>query len=330
MLRAFENLCTVLIREGAPALRRETGSAQLDALLVSVAAPWQETTVRIESMASEQPFIFTKAMMSELAAKDAGETENRRSTGRSVISTLLNGYEVADPFNKKATRAELVVLSSSIDSAVADALEAAVRKTFHRHDADFVSFAPVSYAVFRDLYPHEKDYLILDVSGEGSDVALVKGGRLVDVGSVPTGVRALLSSAQQKRPARAAEREALLDPAHNAQFSSQVAEAEQAWLQELAGLLKTFAAKRALPRTLFLLADDDARDFLVRTLNTPVLHALWLSDEPLRIVPVLPAQLTAAVETKGTALPDIFLAVLAAYSAKEIEPLSSPGPLGSP
>lgn len=327
MLRAFENLCSVLIREGAPALRRETGSARIDSILVSVAAPWQETKVRSESTQSGRPFIFTKAVMHDLVMRGADVPEGRVPTGQSVIATLLNGYEVIDPFNKKVSRAELVVLSSTIDKKVADALEQTVRKAYHTTAVSFVSFAPVAYTVFRDLYPHERDFLILDVSGEGSDLAFVKGGHLIDVGSIPHGISSLMSKA--KEVARVSD-PAYLDPAHNAQFSAHMEKAQQAWLSGLTILLKTFAGKHALPRTLFLLADDDVRGYLVRALDNPAFHSVWLSDEPLRIVPVLPGQLASIVETKGVAVPDVFLAVLAAYSGKRIEPLDGLPPVSLP
>lgn len=315
MLRALSTLCERLIREGAPALRRETGSGHADSLLVSVAAPWQDTKVRTGSKQQEKAFVFTRAMMQDLVAAQKAEAPGRMSTGESVIGTLLNGYEIANPFGKRATRAELVILSSSIAKEVAEGIEKLVRGAFHNHAVTLVSFAPVAYTVFRDLYPHEKDFLILDVSGEGSDLAFVKNGLLMDVGSTSLGLRSLTEAG--KVAAQTARQE-------YSPFDLHAQKAQSGWLSELAIVLHTFASRHPLPRTLFLLADDDARGFLVRALDAPQLHSLWLSDEPLRIVPVAPGQFVSGVETKGLAVPDIFLAVLALYFAKPIEPLAEP------
>jgi hypothetical protein len=66
------------------------------------------------------------------------------------------------------------------------------------------------------------------------------------------------------------------------------------------------------------------REYLVRTLDDPILHSLWLSDEPLHIVPVLPEQFATSIRTAKDANGDIFLAILALYQKHATFPTKVP------
>jgi hypothetical protein len=327
MLRTLNEMGIQLIEKGAPALRRETGSGAVDSVLVSVSAPWQETKVRTETIHPDKPFIFNKRMLSEIVSSSASLPEGRISTGESVIATILNGYEIPNPLGKRATRAEVVILSSTLESKLTEDIRTRVRKWYHTHDITFVAFAPTTYAVLRDLYPHEKDFLILDVSGEGTDLAFVKAGLLVDVGTLPQGIHQLLDATrgaermtidEEAGNARMpSEQPGYISPDRNARFLARTETVKKEWINGLTELFKQFAQNHALPRTLFLLADSNARDYLRRSLDTDSLHSLWLSDEPLSLIAVLPEHFSPYVKARGTAENDIFLAILALYQSKQ-------------
>lgn len=326
MLRTLEAVCTELIEKGAPTLRRETGSGHAASVVVSVAAPWQETKVRTETIAPGKSFVFTRSLLSEVVSSHEQIPEGRVRSGESVIATILNGYEIRNPIGMRAKRAEVVILSSTLDSQITKEIQKRVRHFYHTHNITFAAFAPIAYAVMRELYPHEKDFLVLDVSGEGTDLAFVKNGLLVDVATTPHGTNALLTATRTaermtvEEEARAARATFVppnyVNPDRNARFASRVEAAKEEWLLDLTGLLKQFAESHPLPRTLFLLADDGARDYLRRALDSQTLHSLWLSDEPLSIIPVLQEQFSSRVKAVAEAEGDIFLAILALYQQK--------------
>lgn len=327
MLRTLDAIGTDLIEVGAPALRRETGSGSVDGVLVSVAGPWQETKVRTETINPGKPFTFTRHMLSEIIASGSHIPEDRVSFGESVIATILNGYDIPDPFGKEANRAEIVILSSTLDKDVTEQVRTRVRRLYHTHDISFAAFAPVTYAVLRDLYPHERDFLALDVAAEDTDLAFVKGGLLVDVGTLQFGLNNLLDAthdaermtieeeAGTARPSLG-NQPGYISPDRNARFSERADAARDQWLKGLADLLKQFAQLHPLPRTLFVLAQPNARDYLKRALDTNILHELWLSDEPLSVIAITSEQFSGKLRTKADTETPIFLAILALYQKR--------------
>lgn len=316
MLRSLAFLERLLIEEGAPALRRETGSAVIEKVLVSVAAPWQDTLVTTTNIQQKNAFTFTHAHLAEAVKRTAVVAKDRISSGHTVVATILNGYETPNPFGKHVTRAELVILASTLEKEAAHAIQASLRKAFHTNEIELTAFAPVAYTVFRDLYPHQKDFIVLDVSGTGTDAAFVKRGLLVEVRSVAFGTQDLLIAARKAGQRAHLSAVDMIDPVANESFAKESEEAERIWLDGLHGVFSSVASVQALPRTVLLLADTDAREYLKRALEKSRLRSLWLSDEPLSVVPITPSHLAARVKTRGLGDGDLFLALLALYAAR--------------
>ena len=238
-----------------------------------------------------------------------------------MIAILLNGYEISKPFGKKATRAELIILSSLLDTTVAKAVENTLRKTYHTHALTMTAFAPAAYSVFRDIYPHEKDFLILDISGEATDVIFVKHGLLVNVTSISHGVGELMRSSLRAGRTEPQDDNSLMDPARNVRFESRMEESEKEWLGKIQTTLQEFAAGHALPRTLFMLADKDSQEYLKRLLDNTEMRSLWLTTEPLRVIPVVSSHFAAFIKARGEAEGDVGLELLGLYSTKTTKSL---------
>lgn len=281
-LRALEAVGDRLVREGAPALRAAVGEGSVDRILVSLGTPWQEAQVETKSVQKDMPFTFTRSFAVEMLG--GNEAVQGKDVTRTVIATLLNGYLTADPYGKEAKRAEVIVLTTSIDKTIIDPVEEILQKCFYTRDTRYVSSVESAYRSLQDLYPHEKDFLLLTITNEATEVVSVKRGHLTDTGAISCGARKFSSS--------------------------------KACADDLSGLLREFAARHALPRTIFILAEGDASEAAKEALNDPSLHALWLSDVPLSAVIVQPSQFSDLVKTKGLADGDARLDILALAAAR--------------
>lgn len=321
LLRALDRVGESLIETGAPELRRQVGSGRPDAVLVSVAAPWQRVQVRKHTIAPGKEFTLTRRSLDEVLTAAAPSVPGWTRLPDLVVATALNGYDVPNPLGMKARRAEVTVLEASIYEELANEVRSRVRRLYHTHDIAFTSFAAAAYGALKARFPHEKDFLVLDVSASATDLAFVKGGRLADVATLPSGVDSLLVAARSAERLTVEEESRTLtsfqpgyiNPDRNVRFGMRVDEARAAWIGGLVELFKTFASRYALPRTLFLIADPAAHEYLKGSLNSDALHTLWLSDEPLSVIPVAAEQLARSVQTRGGASPDAYLSLLALY-----------------
>ena len=277
MLRALAILGDDLIREGAPALLRATGSGSAGIVLVSVDTPWQETSVRTENFERESPFVFTEDMVAMTLEKTRVIPVGKILADESIIGATLNGYETRNPYGKKARRASVAVLTSCIDAGISEAITAALQSAYHTKNILHIAGSSLRYQAMRAAFPHERDALILDATGPLISIALVRQGLFV----------------------------ALSEVASTAPHCSRI--------DIITGELADLAKHYPLPRTIFLLARESEVATLRETLGTVHFSTLWLSDNPPTIVPVLASHLVGLVQQATAAPPDLQLLLMALF-----------------
>ncbi|MDE2021412.1 MAG: hypothetical protein KGI71_00570 [Patescibacteria group bacterium] len=278
MLRALRILGDVLVQEGAPMLARSTGSGSADIILVSVDAPWQETSVRTEHFERTTPFTFTKALVSKELEKSRTNVPEKVLADESVIGTILNGYETTRPYGKKVHRASVVVLTSLIDKKIADGIISILQGIYHTKRILPISGSSLRYQAMRTVFPHERDALILDAMGSLTSVVLVRKGLLMSVSEI-----------------------------------GDTTENDPAWVRKVADGFAEIAKRYPLPRTIFLLAHEPEISSLRAKLDEARLGSLWLSDNPPKIVSILASHVAGSIQHANTTSPDLLILLMARY-----------------
>lgn len=278
MLRTLEQLANDLLVKGAPALARATGSGRADLVLVSIDAPWQETTVRSEVFESETPFSFTKSLVTKKLAETQKTPDKKILADESIVGTILNGYETRDPWGKRAHSATIMVLTSLIEKFVAHDVISVLRRTFHTGRILPIAGNSLRYQATRTVFPHEQSALILDVSNDShAALAVIRNNLFVVMLQVPG------------------------------------SPSEEAWGATLAAKLAEVAANYPLPRTIFLLARDADTQKLKEILASATIGKLWLTDSPPKIITIIASQLSESVRQAAPDSADLPLSLMAIY-----------------
>lgn len=286
MLRALDEALRILRSEGAPRLRKATGHGSVHRVVTSICAPWQRASLRVEVVENEKPFVFSESHLKEAFGK-APPGPGHIQTEETVVATLLNGYDTTSPLGKKAKRAEIIVLSASMAQETYEIMRKTLASFSHARDVLFSTFASVSYRAIRSAFPLQKEFLALRVSGEATELSFVKRGFPIATGAVSVGLNTFSRAAREggvSTYADAAADTGIIDREKSAVLHGKLEVAEQAWVQGVRESLRSLAASHALPRTVFLVTDDEARGFISRLINASDLHSLWLSDEPLSVI----------------------------------------------
>lgn len=279
MLRALEVLGSALIREGAPVLARATGSGRADTILVSVDSPWQETKIRTEYFERKTPFLFTKSMVEAALKRTSLTTKGKILADESIIGSILNGYETHKPYGKKVHRASIVILTSLIDEKISNDIAKILRGIFHTEDILSIAGSSLRYQAMCTAFPHERDILILDAIGQLISVSLVHNDLLVAV----------------------------------VEMSGAVSTDIDSWIQNVMDKFTELAKKHPLPRTIFLLAQEQDYSSFEQALNSAKFSELWLSDNPPKIVPVRSGHISGLIKQTATSHPDIPLLLMTLY-----------------
>jgi len=301
-----------LVRTGAPELRSALGHARATSALVVLRSPWQQTRAVCASRAADAPFNYTKTIENELCAEAIAPPPGSMLVSSRVLSTTLNGYEVSKPYGKRATRAEVRVLCATIDAVVKDELSALLGSAHIEH-AVFTTLPWVSSWAVANLFPHESAYLIIDAAARATDFTLVANGKVAGATAATEGVRVL----EQNRPLDGGKSsvEHGIRIRRDFALGSALEEGKTAWLASTAAALRMLAKEHALPRTVFLLAEPPIAPFISALMNDERIRSLWLADEPLSIIPLLPAQLGSKVVADHPEAADAALLLTGQYAA---------------
>jgi len=276
MLRTLDILGGELLREGAPALARASGSGRSDAILVSIDTPWQEVNMRTEYFERKDPFLFTKDMAATALRETSTAPSGKVLVDESVISTILNGYETHNPYGKMVHRASVTVLASFVDGRVAKSITAALRGLYHTKKIRLFAASSLRYQAMREAFPHERNTLIFDAVGPLTSIALVHNNLLVAASEVPN-------------------------------------VGTNEWANMIVSELSKLAGKNPLPRVIFLLANAPNMPSLQKALDAKNFSSLWLSDNPPKIIPVLASHFTGLVRQAASTPPDLQLLLMALY-----------------
>lgn len=278
MLRALGTLGDTLIREGAPELMRATGSGRSDAIFISVDAPWQATSVRTEHLEQPEPFTFTKDIVEAALKKTSTAQKGKIVADESIIGTILNGYETHTPYGKETSRASIIVLSSLLDEQVTKDICTKIHALYHTKDIFTIAGSSLRYQTTRMAFPHERDVLILDATGETASLALVRKGLLVTIVEIQSHTKGTAI-----------------------------------WTDHVTDALKELSERFPLPRTIFLLAREPEIHTLREKLDAAKFGSLWLSNNPPKMVSVLGGHLSGFVRQTTTSAPDLSLFLMALF-----------------
>lgn len=277
MLRALTTLGDALIREGAPVLARVTGSGSARLILVSIDAPWQMAIVHTEEFEEQEPFVFTENLVNRRLEETHTVPADKLLADQSVVGTILNGYETRNPYGKKVYRASVIVLTSLIEQRVANSIIQVLERLYHTKNILPISGSSLRYQAVRDLFPHERDAIILDATNkELPSISLVRKGLFV-------------SLIQAEAPT------------------------ENEWVTSITGELTEIAKQYPLPRTIFLLTQESETDSLKEKLDGMNFSSLWLSDNPPKIVPISQNNLSGIIRQSTENVPDIVTLLMALY-----------------
>jgi cell division ATPase FtsA len=218
----------------------------------------------------DSPIQFNAAFIESINEKEKNDLEKELSTYRGdktadeklqvfeqkIIQTKLNGYEIPHPFGKKAVHLELAMIMSVAPALLMEKIKKVIGQHFHPDKFTFHSFSLASFAVIRDLQPQMRDFLLLHVSGELTDVSIVKNGVTNETISFPLGISPLLrnlSKAMRNAPIEAV-RSALqlyFDKKAEKEISEKIekvlADFEKDWLQVFNDATTSFSKESSMP-----------------------------------------------------------------------------------
>jgi|TARA_Y100000310_G_scaffold225067_1_gene227039 cell division ATPase FtsA len=331
MFASFQDAALEIVQKGIPNLAREGIEVRnINKILCIFSSPWYKSQTNLLKFKKEKYFDVSKKEI-EKAVMDVNEEFQGNSVNeegdrklkksklieKNITQIRLNGYPTNNPYDKKATNVELSLFLSKISSSVYENIREIIDKTFYTENISFHSFALVSFSVVRDIFHTKKNFLLMDIGGEVTDISLVRDEMLYSTASFPLGRNFLTRQVLEALNTIAEEANSLIRTflegktrgAESAKIKTILDSAEKRWLTSFRKTLTDLSEGLSLPRTIFLTVDEDIGKWFEGVIKRDEFSGLTLAGEPFTVVMLSEKQLHKYCITVGQSRCDSFLAI---------------------
>lgn len=311
VLQAIDDLSPGLIKS------KESADAPI---FVILASPWYVSQTKIVNIKNERSFVFTKEFCNEIVSREVAEFEeslngeNAEKTGgglgvieSQIIHTTLNGYETEKPFDKKVTEATIALYMGVSQKNITRGITQKLYTHFPHSKISFNSFPLAYFSAARDIFPEKNDFVLLDVSGEITDISLVRKGVLLETVSFPKGRNLIIRRVASELGRTAQEAQSLIslftsgaiDEATKNKMNEIFSLIKKEWLLGFGKTLSGLSNDIYLPSEMFLTADDDMELIFSEWIKAEEFSQHVLSHEKFRVVSISKPLLSPIINPDG-------------------------------
>ena len=260
---AILRLFLVLGSTGGAALKKYDPSARISYIQTSISAPWAHTITQQTEYENEETFKITDKLISNLV-KDAQKqsmdnlktTEFLKREGLEIITNktlpmTANGYTIKDPRNLETNKLYISHSSGIASSKIVAAIKKHAEEVFPEAQLLLNTFLLTYYTAIRDIFPETAEMTLIDITGEATEVGIVRNEELTKVAHSLIGSQTLIRILSAKLKVPIATAKAFLqDNAPNMTDKQKiVAESVfEEYVEEVSNLLKNVSPYRQVLR----------------------------------------------------------------------------------
>ena len=267
---------------------KKMGHWKIDEIYCVLSSPWYVSETRLIKHTKDKYFYFNEKLADELVKEELSKISESFSSKYEKLETKpemiehhimgvsLNGYHTDDPMSKMTKSVEISMFVSISPATFLTKIKNTLEKNFYHSPVSFSSFMMNTYIGVRDRYIHPTSYILLDVSGEITDVGIVLNGILKASLSFPFGKKTFFKYMCTKMEIELRDAEEIFGLYCRNEISDKYKKEvvplfksiESSWGESFREAINTLPRNLVLPNTFFLTADNDIKEWFANVLRT--------------------------------------------------------------
>lgn len=343
MVRLLTVVLQRIHNDGLVRLHAAGRGRSLTHVFCSFSTPWFTSQTKVVRLQKEKPFVVSSRLINDIIESEEAKFQEAVRNGqyvqifgsdvavieRNIIQARLNGYEVHSPQGKTAHTVELSLFTSLMSKSLLRTIEDTIRTNFYFKQLVPQSFSLVSFSTIRDLFPQESSFVMMDVTGEVTDISITKDGMITDTVSFPMGRSAILRKISDELNASPEIALSLIktyleghaDPSASEKVIRVLNDFEREWCGLLYKSLSMLSQDAGLPKKVFLTVDDDVAGFFIPSIQKQKCAMFpteegQQSGETFEVVFLNAAALAAHCEFSSRVRSDPFIALESIFMSK--------------
>lgn len=247
-------------------------------VLCVFSSPWFASRTKIVNLAKEKPFEITESFFKKIIEEEEKKYKKEQPAGSDLIEhenvkTELNGYFVKSPQGKKAqTLKSWIYVSFGAVKAMED-VKKEVLKSYGDSPLRFGTFPLVAFRALNDIMKNGKDFGVIDINGETTDIFLVRNNSLEDIMTLPRGANLLYRNLASGLNTFMKETPSILKTysrghrtlESSEKISSAIKKSEEEWVAFLEKAFEVSASKSPLPQDIYFMGDEIAGKYFIQS-----------------------------------------------------------------
>ena len=297
-------------------------------------SPWFLSETRVLKLNQKEPFFFKPDVLKKMLAHEeknfskigpsessALDFEDSLIIERQVTHIKLNGYETHNPFNKRVTDVEASIFVGAISSNVLTSVEDYLKRIFRGVKITHHTFPLTSFVSIRNLFEKYSSFVILDISGENTDVTIVNENMLLDTMSYPLGKKNIVRHIEQDcgldyslaSSALSMYVRSEINSKKDSNLSKVISEVEKDWLTHFENTIVELSKKTPVPSVLCILADEDVLPFFENVIKKNQFGSHILSGHSFQVISMNTKDLDGKVIYDSSVHKDLFIGIESLY-----------------
>ncbi len=298
----------------------------------TLSSPWYASQTRTIKYSKNTEFIFNAKLSDSLIEKEVKIFEEEHGLSYDPnphavklievknMKTILNGYTATSPIGQKAKDLEMIVFLSMSSNQVLENIKEAVARHFH-NEVSFISFVVSSFAVARDMFINQENFLLVDIAGEMTDISMIKKDVLRESISYPMGHNFIIRGLALALGCTLNEAKSYLSlykDGHSTnemgdKLSPIIEKLKIEWLKKFQESLMGISNDISIPSTVFITVDPELANFFAETIKTEQFSQYSLTQAKFRVVFLGTEMLHGIASFEGNTFRDPFIIIESIY-----------------
>ncbi len=246
-------------------------------VLVSFSSPWFLSKTKSIHLKGEKEFTITNKFLEDILNKETTLLKDELKTNdaettfevieRSIVHSKINGYILDNTIGKSTKTFDASLYMSVVEAKFIRKILETIQKHTHlsKDKISVNTFPLISFTVVRDLFTQESNFVLMDVTGEVTDITLVRGDIIEKIVTIPSGRNFILRQiAKTLNVSNEIAESSLklyiakkLDESMLLKISDVLVSVEKEWAIYIENALLELCPDMVLPNSLFLTTDED-------------------------------------------------------------------------
>ncbi len=177
---------------------RFLGRHHPDRVICTLSSPWHLSTIRDVNFQFDEKEELDIGFLRDVLDNEEKEFSEKlkknelfgdklRFIERIFIKSTVNGYQTKNPLGKKSKNFSFKVFLSVSEGEHLNQIKKVIGRHLPGRETDFRSFSGVYFSSLSQVFPEENKFLAIHISGETTDVSVVKNRAVMETASFPLG-----------------------------------------------------------------------------------------------------------------------------------------------